>query len=135
MLLSLFMYLCFVLFTFVNVPVYSYMIISSILLHTTRSRLVTYLSTLNSTSLTREVRSHDQGGLDINKFMMESTELHRLNTLKGISFAQINIRSLFGKLEDIIRITDLGDISVLGITETWLNGCVPDSMINIPRYD
>ena len=66
---------------------------------------------------------------------MESPELHQLKTLKGISFAHINIRSLFGKLEDIVQITKQGNTCILGISETWLNSSVPNSMINIPNYD
>ena len=66
---------------------------------------------------------------------MEGLDLHQLGQLKGISIAHINIRSLFGKLEDISRILTVGNICILGISETWLNGSVPNSMINIPQYD
>ncbi len=67
--------------------------------------------------------------------MMEENDLHQLAKLKGISFAHLNIRSLFGKLEDIIHILNKGDICLLGISETWLNQAVPSTMLNIPHYD
>ncbi len=66
---------------------------------------------------------------------MEITDLLALGKLPGISLGHINIRSLFGKLEDIIRILDLGSLCILGISETWLNTSVSDQMINIPGYD
>ena len=66
---------------------------------------------------------------------MEGVDLHHIRDLKGISIAHINIRSLFGKLEEISRILTTGNICLLGISETWLNGSVPNSMINIPNYD
>ena len=67
--------------------------------------------------------------------MMDDQGLHHLGSLPGISLAHINIRSLFGKLEDVIRILEFGKISVLAISETWLNSYVPDNMINIAKYE
>ena len=67
--------------------------------------------------------------------IMDDVDLHYLSKLRGISLAHINIRSLFRKLEDIIRILTDGDVCVLGISETWLNRSVPDSMIGIGNYD
>ncbi len=55
--------------------------------------------------------------------------------LKGITVAHINIRSVFGKLEEIIRILHTGDIDVLCITETWLNRYVNDAMLSIDGYN
>ena len=60
---------------------------------------------------------------------------NQLRTLSGISFAHINIRSLYRKLEDIIRVVTIGEICVLGISKTWLNKSVPDHMINIDNYE
>ncbi len=67
--------------------------------------------------------------------MMEDYDLHQLGKIKGISLTHLNIRSLFGKLEDIVHIIDQGNLCLLGISETWLNPAVPDSMLNIPHYD
>ena len=67
--------------------------------------------------------------------MMEDNDLHQLGKIKGISIAHLNIRSLFGKLEDIVRILDLGKVCLLGISEMWLNQSVPNSMLSIPHYD
>ncbi len=66
---------------------------------------------------------------------MEGVNLDQLSQLKGISLAHINIRSLFGKLEDISSILTRGNICIMGTSETWLNSSVPNSMINIPHYD
>ena len=65
--------------------------------------------------------------------MMEDYDLHHLGILRGISLAHINIRSLFRKLEDIIRILTIGEVCVMGISETWLNSSVLDSMIEIEK--
>ena len=67
--------------------------------------------------------------------MMDDTNLLHLGTLPGISLGHINIRSLFGKLEDIINIIDKGNLCVLCMSETWLNPSVASSMIEIANYD
>ncbi len=66
--------------------------------------------------------------------MMEDSDLYQLSKLPGIKLAHINIRSLFGKLEDIIRILELGEICIHGVSETWLNSSM-SNMIDIPSYD
>ena len=66
---------------------------------------------------------------------METNNLHTVGKLPGISLGNINIRSLFGKLEDVVWILELGKICILGVCETWLNSFVPDQMISIPHYD
>ncbi len=63
------------------------------------------------------------------------SDLAALASLKGITIAHINIRSVYRKLEEIIRILSVGDIDVLCITETWLNRYVQDSMIAIDGYN
>ncbi len=47
----------------------------------------------------------------------------------------INIRSLLGKLEDLICIIDKGKLCVLCVSETWLNPFVSSNMIEIAGYD
>ena len=58
-------------------------------------------------------------------------ELADIAGLKGITIGHINIRSVFRKLEEIVRLLAVGDIDILCITETWLNKYVNDSMLNI----
>ncbi len=67
--------------------------------------------------------------------MMDDCDLPQLSILSGISLAHIYIRSLFRKLEDIIRILTIAEVCVLGISETWLKSSVPDTMVEIENYD
>ena len=55
--------------------------------------------------------------------------------LKGITVGHINIRSVFRKLEEIVRILRVGDFDILCITESWLNKYVSDAMLNIDGYN
>ena len=55
--------------------------------------------------------------------------------IKGITMAHLNIRSINRKLEEVVRILSQGDIELLCLSETWLNGYVPDHMISINGYN
>ena len=63
------------------------------------------------------------------------SELADLAKLKGITVGHINIRSIYRKLEEIVRILAVGDLDVLCITESWLNRYVSDAMISISGYN
>ena len=63
------------------------------------------------------------------------SELSDLASLKGITIGHINIRSIYRKLEEVIRILTVGKLDVLCITESWLNCYVHDSMLNTDGYN
>ena len=63
------------------------------------------------------------------------SELSELASLKGITIGHINIRSIYRKLEEIIRILSVSNLDVLCITESWLNRFVPDYMLSIDGYN
>ena len=63
------------------------------------------------------------------------SELKDLAGLKGVPVGPINICSVYRKLEEIIRILNVGDIDILCITKTWLNRYVGDAMLNIDGYN
>ena len=56
-------------------------------------------------------------------------------SFKGLTIAHINIRSVFRKLEEVVRILSEGDIDILCVGETWLNHSVPDHMLAINGYN
>ena len=54
---------------------------------------------------------------------------------KGITIGFLNIRSLNKKLEEVVHILSEGDLEILCIGETWLNGSVLDHMMAINGYN
>ena len=61
--------------------------------------------------------------------------LTKISYFHGITLTYINIRSLYCKLEKLIRILAINDIDILSVGETWLNCVVPDSAISIDDYN
>ena len=54
---------------------------------------------------------------------------------KGLHFVHININSLLPKIEELRNITKSSNISIIGVTETKLDGSVFDSEVNIENYE
>ena len=64
------------------------------------------------------------------------TLLNGTNLGKGLHLAHLNVRSLLGgNKSDMLKkqIAD-SDFDVLTVSETWLNGAVPDSLIQVPNF-
>lgn len=57
-----------------------------------------------------------------------------LESKKGLQFIHLNTRSLMPKLPAIKNDLINSHVGVLGISETWLSGHVPDKLVNIPGY-
>ena len=54
---------------------------------------------------------------------------------KGLKIAHINIRSLFGKIEEIRFMLQKLNFDVLCINETWLNASINNNIISVDGYD
>ena len=55
--------------------------------------------------------------------------------LKGIHFTHLNIRSLYNKIDSFRLFLENSNITVATISETWLTGAIPDSLVNVPGYN
>ena len=58
--------------------------------------------------------------------------IHYIEQKKGIKMVHINVRSLFGKLDQVRN--DFSCMDVIVISETWLNPSIPDSAIDFPGF-
>ncbi len=61
--------------------------------------------------------------------------LNDLTTCKGHISVIWNSRSLLNKIEEIDRIAIEASPSFIGITETWLNDTIDNSLIEIDGYN
>ena len=57
-----------------------------------------------------------------------------IKCLKGIKILNLNIQSLFYKVDEIKLMVLESDPDILGITETWLHDGIDNSEIHIPNY-
>ncbi len=57
------------------------------------------------------------------------------NTSKGLCIAHLNVRSLLPKISEIRLLCSELKLSVLGCSETWLDGSILDSEIEIVNYN
>ena len=53
---------------------------------------------------------------------------------KGLHFINGNIRSMFNKFDQLKQYLLDSNITFLGLSETWLNGNIPSSMLYVPGY-
>ena len=58
-----------------------------------------------------------------------------IKSLKGITFACLNVCSVVRKLVDIHTILSNSDLCFLGLTESWLNSSISDCELEIPGYE
>ena len=58
----------------------------------------------------------------------------KIKNKKGLKMAHINVRSLPPKIEEIRYIVNQMDLDVLCINETWLDGSISDTEIDIDGY-
>ncbi len=64
----------------------------------------------------------------------DDNEFERFHT-KGLHFLHIDTRSLLPRLDELYNTSQsISKASVIGITETWLDGSVTDSEVEIPGY-
>ncbi len=54
--------------------------------------------------------------------------------LKGAKFIHLNIRSLFGKIDEFRHYVSIYKPSVIALCETWLNKDIDDIEINLENY-
>ena len=60
--------------------------------------------------------------------------LSDIKTLKGITLAHWNARSVFPKFEEVLQIMILSSIEIFAISETWLGDVIPDEFMHIDGY-
>ena len=58
-----------------------------------------------------------------------------LRTLKGVTFASQNIRSLYPKMDDIKQFLKKTDLDFLLFQETFLNDGTPDVLLEIDKFN
>ncbi len=57
-----------------------------------------------------------------------------LSKLRGISVGALNVRSVYRKIDDIHVLLSRSDLSILSISESWLNSSVANCEIELPGY-
>ena len=57
-----------------------------------------------------------------------------LSSLRGIGMADLNVCSLFRKLDEIVIMLQSSNIDVLCLNETWLNDSIDNIDLGIPGY-
>ena len=65
---------------------------------------------------------------------METNSPINLVGKRGLHITHINARSIFRKIDVFRQFLSTSNISVCGVSETWLNEMVLDSMLEIPQY-
>jgi exonuclease III len=58
-----------------------------------------------------------------------------LSSKRGLTFLNLNIRSLLPKLDDIHQLVHEINPEIVAITESWLDDGIEDSEVNIPNYN
>ena len=58
-----------------------------------------------------------------------------LKLLKGLKILNLNVQSLYPKIDDIKLLCLECEPDILGITESWLNDSISNSEIHIPNYN
>ena len=58
-----------------------------------------------------------------------------LSLLKGISFASLNICSVYRKMDDILTIINNSELDYFSTTESWLNASISNDDIEIDGYN
>lgn len=55
---------------------------------------------------------------------------------RGLSIAHLNVRSLFGKLDELklLLSTNAKNFDILTLSESWLNASISEAEIQIPGY-
>lgn len=54
--------------------------------------------------------------------------------LKGLQFVHHNVRSLFHKIDTVRNNFVVSTMDVICFSETWLNGDIPDELINLESF-
>ena len=57
-----------------------------------------------------------------------------LKELKGITFASLNVRSLYRKYDDNSILLSQSNVDLLLLQETFLNSSVSDNLLNVNNY-
>ena len=55
-------------------------------------------------------------------------------TKRGLHFVHLNIRSLLNKYDQTRQLLHDSNISILGISESWLNQNIDEGILDIPNY-
>ena len=63
-----------------------------------------------------------------------SADYASISYQKGLTFLNLNVRSLLPKIDIVRHLVHEANPEVVGITETWLHEGVQDSEISIPNY-
>lgn len=61
-------------------------------------------------------------------------DVDNLHKFKGLQIVQLNVRSLYHKIDTLKHDILKRNIGVLGITETWLKKAIPRSLINADGF-
>ncbi len=57
-----------------------------------------------------------------------------LRSLRGITFASLNIRSIYRKIHEVDLLLKKSKLDLLLLNETWLNHSVGDAELSIENY-
>ena len=71
---------------------------------------------------------------DASDATLEDEEQCQCFKKRGLHFIHLNSRSLLPKMDELRLLVTRTNAAVIGVTETWLDGSVEDSEVEIPGY-